>query len=61
MKISDYFESYLSATMKKALMKNLKFFLFPTYVTVTLIKSKLEVHPANLTNPDIWKFIAKFL
>ena len=48
--------------MKKVLMKNLFFFLFfPTYVPVTLIKSKLQIHPANPTNPDILKFITKFL
>ena len=28
-------------------MKNLKFFLFPTYDPVTLITSKLQIHPAN--------------
>ena len=36
-------------------MKNLKFALFPTYVPVTLRKSKLQIHPVNPTNPDIFK------
>ena len=36
-----------------------EFFLFPTYVPVVLIKSKLQIHPANPTNPDILKFIAQ--
>ena len=40
-------------------MKNLKFALISTDVPVTL-KSKLQSHPANYTNPDILKFIAKF-
>ena len=57
----DYFGSYLLALIMKVLMKNLKFLLFPTYVRVTLIKSKLQLHPVNPTNPDILKFIAKFL
>ena len=34
-------------------MKNLKFLLFPTYVSVTLIKSKLQVHPVNPTNHEV--------
>ena len=42
-------------------MNNRKFILFPTYAPVTLIKSKLQLHPANPTDPDILKFIAKFL
>ena len=42
-------------------MKNLKFILFPTYVSVTLIKSKLQIYPVNPTNQDILKFITKFL
>ena len=42
-------------------MKNLKFLLFPTDVPVTLLKSKLQIHPVNPTNPDILKFITKFL
>ena len=42
-------------------MKNLKFIAFPAYVIVTLIKSKLQIHPVNPTNPDILKFITKFL
>ena len=46
---------------KKVLMKNLKFLLFPIYVPATLLKPKLQVHPANLTNPDILKFTTKFL
>ena len=57
----DYFGSYLLALIMKVLMKNLKFLLFPTYVRVTLIKSKLQLHPVNPTDPDILKFIAKFL
>ena len=61
MKISDYFGSYLLALIKNVLMKNLKFLLFPTYVPMTLIKSKIESHPANPTNPGILKFITKFL
>ena len=36
-------------------MKNLKFLLSPAYVTVTLIKSKLQIHLLNATNPDIIK------
>ena len=28
-------------------MKNLKFVLFPTYVPVTLIMFKLQIHPTN--------------
>ena len=59
-KISDYFVSYLLAIIKKVLMKNLKFRLFSTYVPVTLIKSKLKIHAANFTDPDILKFITKF-
>ena len=42
-------------------MKNLKLVIFPTYVSVTLMKSKLQFHPTNPTNPDILKFITKFL
>ena len=61
MKISDYFRSYLLALKKKVLMKNLRFLLFPTYVTVTLIKSKLQIYPVNPTNPDILKFITKVI
>ena len=57
MKISDYFGSYLLAQIKKVLMKNLRFLLFPTYVPVTLIKCKLQIHPVNPTNPDISKLI----
>ena len=34
-------------------MKNLKFLLFPTYVSVTLIKAKLQVHPVNPTNHEV--------
>ena len=45
---SDYVVLYyLLALLKKALIKNLKFPLFPTYVPVTLVKSKLQIHPAN--------------
>ena len=40
---------------------NPKFAFFPIYVPVALTKSKLQIHPASLTNPDISKFIAKFL
>ena len=61
MKISDYVGSYLLALIKKVLINNLKFLLFPTSVPVTLIKSKLQIHPANLANPEILKFITKFL
>ena len=60
-KIEDYFGSYLLALKKKVLAKNLKFDLFPTYVQVTLIKSKLQIHLANPTNPETLKFITKFL
>ena len=42
-------------------MKNVKFLLFPTYIPVTLIMPKLQIHPANPTNPDILKFTTKFL
>ena len=59
-KMSDYFESYLLAFIKKVLTKNLNFLLFPNYVPVTLIKSKLQIHPANPRNSDILKFITKF-
>ena len=55
------FWNCLLALMKKILMKNLNFLLFPTYVPVTLIKSKLQIHPVNPTNPDILKFITKLL
>ena len=41
-------------------MKNVKFVLLSTDVPFTL-KSKLQTHPANYTNPDIFKFITKFL
>ena len=34
-------------------MKNFKFLHFLTYVPVTLVKPKLQIHPANPTNPDI--------
>ena len=47
--------------MKKVLMKNLKFPLFPTYARVALIMSKLQIHPVNPTDPHILKLIAKFL
>ena len=53
--------SYLLALIKKVLIMNLKFLLFPIYVSVTLIKSKSEIHPMNFRNPDILKFITKFL
>ena len=33
-------------------MKNLKFVLFPTYAPVTLIKSKLQIHPVNPKNQE---------
>ena len=46
---------------KEVLIKNLKFVLFPTYVPVTLLKSKLQIRPANPINPDILIFITKFL
>ena len=59
--MQDYFGSYLLALVKKILMKNIKFILFPTYVPATLIKSQLQIHPVNPTNPDILKFITKFL
>ena len=49
------------ALIKTVLIKNLKFLLFPTPVPVTLIKSKLQIHPANPANPKILKFITKFL
>ena len=42
-------------------MKNLKLLPFPTYVPVTLIKSILQIHRVNPTNPEILKFITKFL
>ena len=54
MKISDYFGRHLLALIKKVLMKNLTFLRFSTYVLVTLIKSKLPIHPVNPTNPDIF-------
>ena len=38
-----------------------KIYPFPTYVPVTLIKSKLQIHPSNPTNLDILKFCTKFL
>ena len=41
--------------------EELKFPLFPTYARVTLIMSKLQIHPVNPTDPHILKFIAKFL
>ena len=53
MKISDYFGSYLLALIKKVPMK-------VPIVPVALIKSKLQIHPVNPTNPDILKFITKF-
>ena len=40
-------------------MKKLKFLDFSTYDPVTLNKSKLQIHSANPTNPDI--FINKVL
>ena len=40
--------------------KGSKIFPFPVYVLFTLIKSKLQIHLANPTNPDILKFITKF-
>ena len=43
------------------LMKNVKLIFFPTYVPVTLVKSKLQIHLTNTTNPDILKYITKFL
>ena len=58
--ISDYFGSYFLASIRKVLMKNLKFLLFSTYVPVTLIKSKLQIHAGNPTNPDILNFFTKF-
>ena len=42
-------------------MKHLKFLLLSTYVAVTLTKCKLQTDPVNPTNPDILKFIMKFL
>ena len=53
--------SYLLALIKKVLIKNLKFLLFPTYAPVTLIKSKSQIHSVNPTNPGILNFITKFL
>ena len=47
--------SYLLALIKKVLMENLNLLIFPTYVTVNLIKSKLQIHPVNPTNPDIFE------
>ena len=41
-------------------MKNLTFVVFPIYVQVTFIKSKLEIPPVNPTNPDILKFIIHY-
>ena len=46
-KISDYFGSYLLALIKKVLTKDLKILLLSTYFAVTLMKSKLQIHPAN--------------
>ena len=60
-KISDYFGSYSLVLIKKVVTKNLKFLLFPTYVPVTLIRSKLQIHPANPTHSYILKFITEFL
>ena len=45
--------------IKKVLMENVNFLLFPTYVSVTLIKSNLQIHPVNLTKQDFLKFITK--
>ena len=42
-------------------MKNLEFLLFLIYVTATLIKSKLQIHPEKPANLDILKFMMKFL
>ena len=53
-KMPDYFGSYLLAFIKKL-------FIFRTYPLVTLIKYKLQIHPAIPANPDISKFITKFL
>ena len=36
-------------------MKNLKFLLSPAYVSVSLIKSKLQIHPVNPANPVIFE------
>ena len=44
--------SYLLAVIKKFPMKNLNLLLFLTYVPVTLVKSKLQIHPVNPTNPE---------
>ena len=49
-----FFLSYLLALIKKVLIK---FILFPTYIPVTLIKSKGQIHSANLANPDIVKYM----
>ena len=56
MKKSDYSGNYLLALIKKVFMKNLDFLHFSTYVPVTLVKSELQIHPENPTNPDILKF-----
>ena len=61
MKTLDYFGSYLLVLIKKVFMKHLKFLLLSTYVAVTLTKCKLQTDPVNPTNPDILKFIMKFL
>ena len=60
-KTSDHFGFYLLALIKKFIMKKLKFLFFPTYVPVTLIKSKLQIHPLNPANPDILKVMTKYL
>ena len=55
------FGSCLLTLIKKVSMKNLKLLLILTYVPTTLIESKLQIHLVNPTNPDILKFITRFL
>ena len=55
-----FWKSFVSSC-KESSQEESKFFSFQTYDLVTLIKSKLQIHPANPGNPDILQFITKFL
>ena len=56
-----YFGSFLLALIKKVLMKDLKFLLFPTYVPFTLIKLSCVSHKSRYFEIHHEVFIDKVL
>ena len=60
-KLGLFWKLFVSSYKKRSHEES-KICPFPiTYVPVTLISSKLPIHPTNPVNLDILKFITKFL